>query len=119
MRKVLLAPCILLLVVAQHLAAADAAQTVDLRRGVPEDVFLAVHGKHNSERDFHRKYYDEVWKTVQETQIMDRLVKIVDVADGRRAARASQVRDGRTARRLRNRSTSRGCSMRRRSFTRS
>ncbi len=52
MRKLLFAPCILLLAVAQHLAAADAAQTVDLRRGVPEDVYLVVYGKHNPERDF-------------------------------------------------------------------
>ncbi|MHB9080850.1 MAG: hypothetical protein ACYC3X_25535 [Pirellulaceae bacterium] len=72
----LLAPCILLLVVAQHLAAADTAATVDLRRGVPEDVYLVVQGKHNPERDFQRKYYDEVWKTVLETQIIDRVVKI-------------------------------------------
>jgi hypothetical protein len=96
MRKVLLTPCILLLVVAQHLVAAE---TVDLRRGVPEDVFLAVYGKHNSERDFHRKYYDEVWKTVQETQIMDRLVKIVTsrMDDGQLEQAKSVMEEMRTA----------------------
>ncbi|MHB0956556.1 MAG: hypothetical protein ACYC0X_09880 [Pirellulaceae bacterium] len=75
MKRALFAPCLLLLVVAQHLAAADTA--ADLRRGVPDDVYLVVHGKHNPERDFQRQYYDDVWKTVQETQIIERVVKIV------------------------------------------
>ena len=42
---------------------------MDVRRGVPDDVYLVVYGKHNPERDYQRKYYEEVWKTVQETQI--------------------------------------------------
>ena len=74
MKKLLFVPLVMLLAVAQSLSAAD---TVDIRRGVPEDVFLVVHGKHNPERDFQQKYYEEVWKTVQETQIIDRIVKIV------------------------------------------
>jgi hypothetical protein len=74
MRRLLLAPCILLLAVAQCAFAAD---TVDVRRGVPDDVYMVVYGKHNPERDYQSKYYEEVWKTVQETQILDRVVKIV------------------------------------------
>ena len=90
MRKVLFAPCILLLAVAQYAVAADTAQAVDVRRGVPDDVYLVVYGKHNPERDYQRKYYEEVWKTVQETQIIDRVVKIVTVADERRTDRTGE-----------------------------
>jgi len=74
MSRMLFAPCILLLAMAQYVVAADA---VDVRRGVPDDVFMVVYGKHNPERDFQRKYYEEVWKTVQETQIIDDVIKIV------------------------------------------
>jgi hypothetical protein len=77
MRKVLFAPCILLLAVAQYAVAAGTTQAADVRRGVPDDVYLVVYGKHNPERDYQRKYYEEVWKTVQETQIIDRVIKIV------------------------------------------
>ena len=76
MRKVIVAPCILLLVVAQYAVAAG-QETLDLRRGVSNDVFLVVHAKHNPERDYQRKYYEEVWNTVQETQIIDRVLKII------------------------------------------
>ena len=57
---------------------------VDVRRGVPDDVYLVVYGKHNPERDYQRKYYEEVWKTVQETKIIDRVIKIVTSRDGQR-----------------------------------
>lgn len=74
MKRLLYVPLVMLLAVAQSVSAAD---TVDIRRGAPEDVFLVVYGKHNPERDFQQQYYEEVWKTVQETQIVDRIVKIV------------------------------------------
>lgn len=73
MRRLLLAPWILLLSV----APCAAAENVDVRRGVPDDVYLAVYSKHNPERDYQSKYYKEVWQTVEETQILDRVVKIV------------------------------------------
>ncbi len=50
---------------------------LDLRRGVPADAYLVAHRTHNSERDFQRKYYNEVWKTVEETRILERAVQIV------------------------------------------
>lgn len=69
------------LLAAQFALAADPEgappQKLDLRRAVPADVYLAVYGKHNPERDFQREYYQEVWKTVQETQIIERAMKIV------------------------------------------
>ncbi len=55
----------------------SAAEKLDLRRAVPEEAFLVVHAKHNPERDYQRKHYADVWKTVQETKIIDRAVKIV------------------------------------------
>ena len=73
MRRLLLAPWILLLSV----APCAAAENVDVRRGVPDDVFLAVYSKHNPERDFQNKYCEEIWQTVEETQILDRVVKLV------------------------------------------
>jgi len=40
-------------------------------------MFLVVHGKHNPERDFQREYYAAVWNAVQETQILEKVVKII------------------------------------------
>jgi hypothetical protein len=56
---------------------AEPSAPLDLRRGIPADAFVAVHGKHNPERDFQRQYYKDVWKTVQETQILEKAVEIV------------------------------------------
>ncbi len=77
MKRVMMAPCILLLLVAQHAAVASAADALDLRRGVPDDVYLVIRATHNPERDYQKQYYEEVWKTVQETQILDRALKII------------------------------------------
>jgi len=52
-------------------------RALDLKRAVPEGAYLAVYGKHNPERDFQNQYYKEVWKTVQETKIIERAVEIV------------------------------------------
>ena len=69
--------CVAVLLAARLAAAADQPKSLDLRRAVPADAYLAVYGKHNPERDFQREYYREVWKTVQETQIIERVVKII------------------------------------------
>lgn len=58
-------------------AALASDKTLDLRRAASPDAFLVVHRKHNPERDFQRKYFQEVWKTVEETKIIERAVKIV------------------------------------------
>jgi hypothetical protein len=65
------------LLVAVCAAAMHAADTPDLRRGVPDDTYLVVLGMHNPERDFQKPYYDEIWKTVQDTEIIERALKIV------------------------------------------
>lgn len=68
---------VVVLLAAQVALAADRPRSLDLRRAVPADAYLAIYGKHNPERDFQREYYQEVWKTVQETQIIERALKIV------------------------------------------
>ncbi|MFH1921324.1 MAG: hypothetical protein ABIP48_15775 [Planctomycetota bacterium] len=77
MRAPVVRLCVALLLCANCAVAAEQSQSVKLQRGVPADAFLAVYHRHNAERDFQRKYYEEVWRTVQETQIIERAVKIV------------------------------------------
>ncbi len=94
MKRVMLAPCVLLLLVAQYAAVGRAAEAIDLRRGVPDDVFLVVYAKHNPERDYQKQYYEEVWKTVQDTQILDKALKIVTSRlEDEQLAHASNVVD--------------------------
>jgi hypothetical protein len=50
--------------------------TADLKDAAPPDVFLAIHAQHNPERDYQKKYYEDVWKTVQQTRILDRALQI-------------------------------------------
>lgn len=58
-------------------ASAAEPKPMDLRRGVPADVYMVVYGMHNPERDFQREYYKEVWKTIEQTQVFQRAVQIV------------------------------------------
>lgn len=76
MKRVFVAPMVLLFVAA-FVAPASAADTLELRKGVPDDVFLVIHGMHNPERDYQKKYYEEIWKTVQDTEIIERALDIV------------------------------------------
>ena len=55
---------------------AEENQSADLRRAVPADAYLAMHHKHNPERDYQRAYYEEIWNTIVETRIIERAVKI-------------------------------------------
>lgn len=75
--KLALASPVLLLFLLQPLVAAEPSKTLDVRRAVPNDVFLVVYAKHNPERDYQRAYYEDVWKTVQETRIFERALAIV------------------------------------------
>jgi hypothetical protein len=76
MKRVVAIPLVVLLVAAHSVSATRAAESLDLRRGVPEDVFLVVQAMHNPERDYQEQYYEEVWKTVQETRILERALEI-------------------------------------------
>jgi hypothetical protein len=51
-------------------------QALDLKDAAPADVFLAVHARHNAERDYQKQYYEEVWATVQKTRLLDRVLQI-------------------------------------------
>jgi len=77
MRTLCFRSCAALVLLASCAAAAEQGKSLDLRRAVPADVFMAAHGKHNPERDFQREYYKQVWETVQETEIIERAIKIV------------------------------------------
>lgn len=81
MKRLFMVPCLLLLAAGWNAAPARAAEqsgeALDLRQGVPADVYLVVEAKHNPERDFQQEYYEEVWQTVQKTEIIERAMKIV------------------------------------------
>ncbi len=64
-----------LLLAAQLGNAADAQ--LDIRRSVPTEAYLAIYGKHNDERDFQRKYLADICKTVDDTEIIERVLQIV------------------------------------------
>lgn len=49
----------------------------DLKKAVPSDVFLVVHGKHNPERDYQQAHYAKVWETFQETKLVEKVLRIV------------------------------------------
>ena len=77
MRKLVHCTCLLLLVLFWREAVSAESQSPDLRRAVPSDVYLAIHATHNPERDFQRAYVAEICETFRDTQIMEKLVKIV------------------------------------------
>ncbi len=67
---------VLLLTTNSVVCAAAAEETVDLKRGVPPEAYLAVYTKHNPERDFQRAYWQDVFAAVDESQIVQRALKI-------------------------------------------
>ena len=77
MRRVFVTVCVLLFIAAQYVAPAQAAEPLDLRRGVPRDAYMVYQSMHNPERDFQKKYYNEVWKTVQDTQVIESALNIL------------------------------------------
>lgn len=73
-QRVTLAALVLL---AGSFGMAGSTAVADLRDAAPPDVFLAVHARHNPERDYQKQYYEDVWKTVQSTRILERVLQIV------------------------------------------
>ena len=70
----------------------------DLKEAIPTDMFLAIHGQHNPERDYQQQYYGEIWETVQETQIIEKVSALISARmSDDESAQASQVRDALTA----------------------
>ncbi len=54
------------------------ASAADLRDAVPNDAFLAAWHQHNPERDYQAQYYAEIWNTVQETQLADKIMTVIE-----------------------------------------
>lgn len=53
-----------------------AAWAADLRDAAPPDAYLAAWAKHNPERDFLKTHYQNVWKTVQDTRLVERILQL-------------------------------------------
>lgn len=54
-----------------------AGNAADLKEAAPNDSFIAVYHKHNPERDYMKSHYQEVWKTIQQTRLLDRSLQII------------------------------------------
>jgi hypothetical protein len=74
--KITAVVCSLLFLVASFASAQETSTQLDLRKAAPMDAFMAVHGKYNPERDYQQKYAAEVWQTVQDEKIIERILKI-------------------------------------------
>jgi hypothetical protein len=77
MRTLGILSCAALVLFALPAVAAEPTESLDLRRAVPNEAFLAVHGKHNPERDFQREHFREVWKTFEQSGLGERVVQLV------------------------------------------
>ncbi|HUT89129.1 MAG TPA: hypothetical protein VMY37_06520 [Thermoguttaceae bacterium] len=77
MRTLCVGFCAVPMLLAHLAVAAEESPSLDLRRAVPAEAFMAVYGKHNPERDYQKEYFQEVWNKVQETGIIEKAVKIV------------------------------------------
>ena len=76
MKRLICTTGTLLLVITPWLTANDDSQ-LDLRRAVPADVYLAVHGKHNPERDYQIPYLENVATAIRETKLRERLQETI------------------------------------------
>lgn len=57
--------------------AVAAGASLDIRRAVPPDAYLYIHGQYNPEREYQREYLEDICNTVRETNIFPRALKIV------------------------------------------
>ena len=55
----------------------DSVKAADLKEAAPVDSFIVVYNKHNPERDYQKVYYEEIWKTMQQTRLLDRSLQII------------------------------------------
>ncbi|MEO2020025.1 MAG: hypothetical protein ABGZ53_37310 [Fuerstiella sp.] len=58
-------------------AAVGPALAGDLSDAIPPDMYLAIYGKHNPERDYQKEYYNDIWKAVEKSNILERAVRMV------------------------------------------
>jgi hypothetical protein len=57
--------------------AFSAEPKVDIRNGIPMDAHVAMYGKHNPERDYLRGYEKEIWKTIHDEKLPQRIFGLV------------------------------------------
>ena len=65
------------LVAAPRLFATEPAAPVDLRQAVPSDAFMAMHFQHDPKRDYERAYMADVWQTIQDEKLPQRILEII------------------------------------------
>ena len=70
--------CQLSLIVAAMAACVIPARAGDLRDGVPSNTYLATYHRHNPERDYQKPYFDNVWATIEDTQICERFLQAIE-----------------------------------------
>ena len=58
------------------MAVADEVK-LDIRNGVPADAYMAAYGRHNPERDYERDYQKQVWQTIQNEKLPERIMALV------------------------------------------
>ncbi len=49
----------------------------DLRDAAPPGAYMAIYGMHNAERDYQRPLYEAVWKEVQTTKLVEKVLQLV------------------------------------------
>ena len=60
----------------------SSTQAADIKKGVPEDSYIVIYERSNPEREYQKKYYEEVWNTVEETKIIDKFLGIIQAQVG-------------------------------------
>src|SRR3954469_3695688 len=55
----------------------SAEPKLDIRNGIPMDAFMAMYGQHNPERDDLRGYQKEIWKTIHDEKLPQRIIGLV------------------------------------------
>lgn len=76
MKALIYACCSLLLVLAPSRYSPHTSAAEDLRRAVPVEAHLAILGRHNPERDYQRAYLQDVWKTVEDEKLIERISEL-------------------------------------------
>jgi hypothetical protein len=46
---------------------------VDIRNGIPTTAHMAVYGQRNPEREYLRAYQKEIWRTIQDEKLPERV----------------------------------------------
>ena len=57
--------------------ADDKPAVVELRQAVPNDAFMAICAQHDPKRDYQRQYVADIWKTVQDEKLVERVSAII------------------------------------------